>query len=129
MENSTEYNLIQDAEQTAEHRFIERDQFVESTAYQISRALISEEINLSQADHVMEDVGEKYPLSIEEMTTLVEKVYSSYSTGVADDPKERSPEHDASAWAEMLCRLNPKYEIDMDAEGNVNLKLQRRKNE
>lgn len=116
-----DYNIIDECENIAIEREKQRDAFVELTAYTISKALVEEDVDLDEANTVMERVGENYPLSLEEMATLIGKVHTAYNLGEVEEPTEEPT--DARAWKELLARLNPKYTIFTDDEGNVNLGL------
>lgn len=94
---------------------------LEATSYQIARALVTGEVDLDEANKVMEQVGEQYPLSLEEMATMIGKVHTAHNLGEVEEPSEEPT--DARAWQELLARLNPKYTIFTDDEGNVNLGL------
>lgn len=122
--NGNEYNLLEEIELIADNRLKERDSFIEATSYQVARALIDKEVTPEQANHVMEQVGEKYPLSLEEMAKMINKVHTANNLGCIEDPKEKEiPPTDAKAWAMLLARLNPKYEIFTDKDGDISLGL------
>lgn len=123
MENSLtpeleDYNVISDAEQVADSRIKERDAFVKATSYQIARAVVNHEVTIDEADQVIEEVGNKYPLALDEMATLVGNVHRAEQSGILDiEPNE------AQAWQELLARMNPKYSVLRDRNGDISVGL------
>lgn len=121
---SENYNIVDECELIADSRLKERDKFVEDTAYTISKSLLEGDVDLDEANTVMEQVGERYPLSLDEMATLIGKVHTANNTGLLEEPTNNPT--DSKAWAELLARLNPKYTIFTDDDGDVSLGLKGR---
>lgn len=117
------YNVIEDAELVADSRIKQRDSFIDATTYQVSRALIDKEIDLDGANRVMEEVGNKYPLSLEEMAQMINKVHTANHLGCVEEKTETPT--DAKDWSTLLARLNPKYTIFTDEDGDVSLGMTR----
>lgn len=116
-----DYDLLDECESIAVNREQERSDFLDATVYQVSRAVVEGDINLEEANHAMEQIGEKYPLSLEEMAMMINRVHTANHLGSVEEPGETST--DAKEWSTLLARLNPKYTIFTDKDGDVSLGL------
>lgn len=126
MENiadNNDYDLIEEVELIADNRLTERAEFIKDSTWKIAKSLIDGEVDLEEANRVMEKVGEDYPLSLEEMASMINKVHTAHHLGCIETPKKNETPTDAKAWSTLLARLNPKYTIFTDDEGDVSLGL------
>jgi len=117
-----DYDVIRDASEVVENRLQEREAFVENSTYQIAKAWIENQVDEDQTHRVIEEVGNKYPLSLEEMAQIIGKVYEAKELGLVKPP-EKEDIHCTKAWSELLAKMNPKYTIFKDEDGDISLGL------
>lgn len=116
------YDILKEASEVVENRLQEREEFVKATTYQIARAWIEDQVDEEQTQHVIEEVGNKYPLSLEEMAQMIGKIYEAKSVG-SIEPPDKKELADTKTWRELLARMNPTYKIYRDEDGDISLGL------